>query len=220
MLSCLSALVAAYAVVLGDQALRGIAGSVEGVEWHGLAIAPRWFMPRVIQSGAPATPLGWLLLTLSGPVLIAVVAVLGQAVVSLLRVSGWLRSLALSLGLVAVFWLPTQLVGGAIPGGGGAVAELYVALGNPPAGRWGAAALGVLLLWVLAGYASRRAVATGRSWMRADGLEFRRRLVRVVAGYPVALALAAVAFVLGWMPPGFAAVWGLMVLGMLMIRTA
>ena len=152
--------------------------------------------------------------------MLAAGGVLLYAAVSLFRASGWVRSLMLSLAVLGVFWLPTELVAGALPSGGGPVAELYASLGNPPAGRWATAALGSLLLWWLAGYATRRAVATGRSWMRADGVEFRRRLIRVVAGYPAALALAGAAAAQGWMPVWVAAAWGLMVLGMMMIRTA
>jgi hypothetical protein len=219
-LSCLSALVAGYGAIAVEQAVRGAAGSLAGVGWRGLAVAPPFYLPRAVLDGAPATPLSWLGVALGGPLVLAAGGVLLYAALSLFRASGWLRSLVLSLAVLGVFWLPTELVAGALPGGGGPIAELYASLGNPPAGRWGTAALGSLLLWWLAGYAARRAVATGRSWMRADGVEFRRRLIRVVAGYPAALALAGAAAAQGWMPVGVAAVWGLMVLGMLMIRTA
>jgi hypothetical protein len=39
-----------------------------------------------------------------------------------------------------------------------------------------------------------RAVAVGRTWLRVDGLGFRRRLVRLMAGYPFAAASAAFVF--------------------------
>ncbi len=219
-LSCLSALIAGYGAIAVEQALRGVMGAAAGAAWRGMAVQPPFFLPRALLEGSPATPLAWLGMALSGPIVLAAGGALLYAAVSLIRASGWLRSLVLSLAVLGVLWLPTELVAGALPSGGGPIAELYAALGNPPAGRWGTAALGSLLLWWLAGYAARRAVATGRSWMRADGVEFRRRLIRVVAGYPAALVLATAAAAQGWMPVGVAAVWGLMVLGMLMIRTA
>ena len=86
----------------------------------------------------------------------------------------------------------------AVAGGGGPLSELYGRLGDPQAGRWTAALLGVLALAIVAGTASRQAVAVGRAWMRADAVEFRRRLVRVTAGWPGAASLVALGVVGGW----------------------
>lgn len=218
-LSCLSAAAAAYAAMAIDQAGRGAGGLLAGLVWRGVAAPPPAYLPRVALDGTPGTPLGWVMLVLAGPAVLAAAAVSLYAAVSLFRTSGVMRSLTLSFTVLALFWLPTELVAAALPGGGGPIAELYEALGNPPAGRWSTLALGALLLWGVAGYVSRRAVATGRAWMRADAPEFRRRLVRVVAGYPAGGVLALMAVVLGWMSPGVALVWGLLVLTTLMART-
>lgn len=220
MLSCVSAAAAAFAVVAAEQAIRGAVGLLAGMTWQGFEVAPPAFLPRVVQGGTPGGALGWMALALTGPIVIAGLALVLFAVVNFFRSSGWLRSLTLSLTVLALLWLPMELIAAALPGGAGPVDDLYAALGNPPAGRWGTLMLGVILLWGMAGPASRRAVTTARAWMRADSQEFRRRLVRVVAGYPAGIAMAAAAVAMGWMTPGLALIWGLMVLVMLMIRTA
>jgi hypothetical protein len=55
--------------------------------------------------------------------------------------------------------------------------------------------------------------------MRVDATEFRRRLVRVVAGYPAAIAMAAVAYTSGWMDAGFALSWSIVLFLALVYRT-
>lgn len=219
MLSTLSVLAAAYAALAFEQLVRGWLGTWAGVTWDGFGLTDL-LAPVIRQSGVPATPLGWLALLVGGPVLLLLAGFAVFAVVNAFRVSGIARSLALSLVVVGALWLPTELFAAAVPGGRGPVAELYAALGDPRAGRWGAAALGALLLWLVAGPVSRRAVATGRSWMRADGREFRRRLARVVAAYPAAVVMLLIATALAWMPPLWAAAWAAIVFVTLMLRTA
>lgn len=219
MLSSLSVLAAAYGALAFEQLVRGWLGTWAGVTWGGFGLTDL-LTPVIRQSGAPATPLGWLALLVGGPVLLLLAAFVVFTVVNAFRASGVVRSLVLSLVVVGAVWLPTQLFAAAVPQGRGPIAELYAALGDPRAGRWGAAALGALLLWLVAGPVSRRAVATGRSWMRADGREFRRRLTRVVAAYPAALVMLLIATALAWMPPLWAAVWAAMVFVTLMLRTA
>lgn len=212
-------LIAAYAVLVLEQLMRGWLGTWAGVSWTGFGVT-ELFTPVVRQQGSPATPLGWLVMMAAGPVALTAAGLVVYAVVNVFRASGIARSLALSFAVACALLLPAQLFAAAMPAGHGAVAELYAALGNPRAGRWGAAALALLLLWLLAGPLSRRAVATGRSWMRADAREFRRRLVRVVAGYPAMVAVFLIATALGWMALPWAALWSAMVLVALMLRTA
>jgi hypothetical protein len=142
-----------------------------------------------------------------------------QVVIERLRVSGWLRVLVLELAVIGLLWLPTALAFALVPNGGGPMAQLYRQLGEPQAGRWAAGGLALLLLWLLAGVASRRALATGGRWMRTDAPQFRRRLVRVVAAYPAALALAAHALVAGWAAGAWAAAWSAVIVTVLTART-
>lgn len=220
-LSTLSALAAGWVAVAIEQSGRGLAGAALGVSFRGLAVGAPTFTATAVQGPTGHVGAGaWLVMTLAGPLLVLVAAALAYGLTAALRPAGWLRSLSLTGLVLALLWMPTALVASAVPGGGGPVAMVYRRLGDPPAGRWGAAGLALLLLWLLAGVASRRAVATGRAWIRADGLEFRRRLVRVVAGWPVAIASAVLATSLGWMPPAVAAVWGVILLLAMVFRTA
>jgi hypothetical protein len=152
-----------------------------------------------------------------------VVVAAGLAVfvaVRLVRAAGWLRGLALGGLVVALVWVPTALAASLLPRGAGPAATLYRSLGDPPAGRWAALALAVLLMALLAGPLSRAALGTARGWMRADAADFRRRLVRVVAGWPAAGATAVLlAGAGGWGRTAWAAVWSLLVLATLHVRT-
>jgi hypothetical protein len=56
--------------------------------------------------------------------------------------------------------------------------------------------------------------------MRADGVEFRHRLVRVTAGWPGASAAAVLAFGAGWAPTAWALVICVTVMGALHLRTS
>lgn len=218
-LSVLAALAACWIAVAVDQAARGAAGTLVGVAWSGLALTPLYLV-RVVQGATRALD-AWplTLVVLAGPVAILGVGLAAHYALELFRTPGWARALALELALLALLWLPTALFAAASPGGGGPVAELYRRLGDPQAGRWTAAGLALLTLWVVGRLAAARAIAVGRSWMRVDGLAFRRRLVRVVAGYPALAALAALVYTAAWSPPGWTALWLALVLGMLVLRT-
>jgi len=218
-LSVLAALVATWVSIGLEQAVRGGAGTLVGVPFQGLVLSPLHVV-KVLQ-GRPGSlsAWGWTLMLLSGPVALGFVAIGTHFVAGLFRTAGWLRSLALEWVVLALLWLPTAFAAAALPNGGGPVAELYARLGDPQAGRWAALALALLLLWLLAGVVSNRAVAVGRSWMRSDGLEFRRKLVRVVAGYPAVAALGALAIVAGWMAPAWCIAWLVLAFAALMLRT-
>lgn len=133
--------------------------------------------------------------------------------------SGWLHGIGLGALVVAVIWVPTALAASVLPRPAGPVTALYHELGDPPAGRWAALALAVVLMALLAGPLSSGALLTARGWMRADATEFRRRLVRVVAGWPAALATLVLLFKAGWAPSPFALVWPLLALAALHLRT-
>jgi hypothetical protein len=218
-LSILAALVAAWLAIACEQVVRGGAGTVVGVPFVGLELSPRYVVRAVQGRSGSLGPGAWAFVVLAGTVALLAGALAVHFAVGLLRASGWLRSLALELAVIALLWPPTALVAAALPGGGGPVAELYGRLGDPQAGRWAAGALALVLLWLVGRAVSTRAVAVGRAWMRADAIEFRRRLVRVVAGYPAAAGLVAAVLVSGWMAPGWIAAWAGLVLAVLMART-
>jgi len=158
------------------------------------------------------------------PVILASLAVVAlglgfYALVHLRHPAGWLRGLALGALVVAVVWVPTALAAAVLPRGAGPVTALYHELGDPPAGRWAALALAVLLTALAAGPLSAIALGTARGWMRADATEFRRRLVRVVAGWPAALATALLLWKGGWAPSPVSLVWPALVLAALHLRT-
>lgn len=219
MLSVLAALVVTWVTIALEQAVRGGSGTLVGVPFQGLVLSPLYVVKVLQGRPGPLTAWGWTLMLLSGPVVLGFVAIGTHFVAGRFRTAGWLRSLALEWVVLALLWLPTAFAAAALPNGGGPVAELYARLGDPQAGRWAALALALLLLWLLAGVVSNRAVAVGRSWMRTDGLEFRRKLVRVVAGYPGAAALGALAIVAGWMAPAWCIAWLVLAFAALMLRT-
>jgi hypothetical protein len=133
--------------------------------------------------------------------------------------SGLIRGLALAWSLVGLLWIPTALAAGALRAGSGPMADLYNRLGDPQAGRWASLALAIVILIIISGPASRRAIETGRSWMRVDGLEFRRRLVRVVAGWPGAIVMVVLGIGAGWANTPWLALWMVAVLASLQLRT-
>lgn len=220
-LCALSTLVSGWLALALEQSVRGLVGAWLGVPWHGLALDPeRGFTAIAVQgaaAGEPALAAGLPLLAGSAAVIVA--ALLVYHGVGLLRASGWLRGFALGSATVGLLWVPTALAAAALPGGTGPVAELYGRLGEPQAGRWASGALALVTLALLAAPAARRAVATGGRWMRADSLQFRRRLVRVVAGYPGALAMALLCAAAGWARTPAAAVWVVAVFGAVQLRT-
>lgn len=181
----------------------------------GLALAEQ----RLRAAIGAGQPIPWSLAVIG---LNAGVPVLGSVVflvMNAMRTAGWLRAVVLVTSIVGLGWLPSVLIIGALPGGGGPVAALYQRLGDPQAGRWTAAGLGLVAWVVLSGVASRRAVAIGRSWMRVDAAEFRRRLVRVVAGWPLAAAVAVLAVGQGWARTPLILLWIAAAVAVLQLRT-
>jgi hypothetical protein len=153
---------------------------------------------------------------LSGGAAVIAAGVVAHAAVSIVRVSGLLRGLGLASLVVACLWLPTALGAAVLPESGGPIAALYARLGEPQAGRWTAAVLALVLQVLVSAPLSARAVAVGRVWMRADAPEFRRRLVRVVAGWPAVAAAVVLAFHWGWTP--WFAWWPVAVMAALLVR--
>ncbi len=220
-LQVVAALAAAWVTVALDQVLRGLIGSALGVRWLEVALDPaRGWTPVVSQGPAPDLTVGGVaLMALAGAVVLPLLAGALAALTSAVRSSGWLRGFALAWLVVSCLWLPTALVAAAAPGSEGPVAGLYARLGNPQAGRGAAAALALVLLVLLAGPVSRKAVAVGRAWMRADSVEFRRRLVRVVAGWPALAATVALLWALGWAREPWLLPWPVAVLAAFHLRT-
>ena len=157
------------------------------------------------------------------PLVLASLAVVAAALLVLVATrmarSGWLHGIGLGALVIALVWVPTALAASALPRGAGPVTALYHQLGDPPAGRWAALALAVVVMALLAGPLSAGALTAARGWMRADATEFRRRLVRVVAGWPAALATLVLLFKAGWAPSPVALVWPVLVLAALHLRT-
>lgn len=164
-------------------------------------------------------PVGWALVVIGISLAILLATSLLYWLVAAMRTAGWLRAVALVWSVVGLLWIPTALAAAALNDGGGPGADLYGRLGEPQAGRWAAAALGLLVLAMVAGPASRRAVAIGRAWMRVDALEFRRRLVRVVAGWPGAVAAVVLAVGGGWGRTPLVFLWVMAVVGVFQLRT-
>jgi hypothetical protein len=214
-----AALAAGWLAIAAEQVARGAAGLAVGVPLSGFALSKTH---TVVALQGPTTALGagaLAFVVLAGPAALLVIAVSIHLLAGLFRTPGWLRGLALELAVLALLWIPSMVAVAALAGAGGPVAELYRRLGQPQAGRWGAAGLGCLALWLVGRVVAGRAIATAKGWMRTDGLEFRRRLVRVVAGYPGVVVLGTVMTVADWAPPLWSAVWVVVVLGVLVVRT-
>ncbi len=218
----MGALIATWVLVAIDAAARGGAAALAGVHLGSLRIATEapWLVSPAAGSAQNLTPGAAAAVLLSGTAVLVAVALAGHFALGVFRAGGVTRALALEAAVVALLWPPTALVAAALPGGGGPASELYAQLGAPQAGRWAAAALGVFLLAWIAGPASSRAVAIGRAWMRVDALEFRRRLVGVVAGVPAAVAIGALMVAAGWAAPGWAVAWALVMIVTLRLRTS
>ena len=223
-LTILCAIAAAAALWVSsavDQVMRGLVGSLFGVPFQGLQIAAdRAFLLTAIQG--PTTSLGggaFAAMVLAGALVSGLLAWLLYAFVRAVHSSGWLRAFALAWVTVALLWLPAAMAASTLSRGAGPGHELYARLGEPMAGRWTALALGLAGVFLAAGPISRCAVAVGRSWMRADGLEFRRRLVRVTVGWPAVTALALMAYAAGWAPSAWSLVFVVGALGALQVQT-
>jgi hypothetical protein len=204
-----------------DVTARALAGAWAGVPWVGLRLGTEapWLVAAV-QGAEPPLGAGVVgLVTVSGSVALVIAALAAHFGSGLVRVSGVTRALALEAAVVALLWIPTAFAAAAWRGGGGPIGTLYARLGAPQAGRWVALPLAVVLLVLLAPVVARRALAVGRSWMRVDGLEFRRRLVRNLAGVPAATTLGTLMVVAEWAPAGWAVAWAVAMLVTLRMRT-
>jgi len=203
-----------------DSVVRFGVGRMLGVPSAGLLLAPEfaWTL-SARQNAAAAGPFAWALIVLSGSAAVVILSSLLAWLAGSLRMAGWIRAFALVWSIVGLVWIPTALAAGAFSGNRGPGADLYTRLGDPQAGRWTALALAILVLVMVAGTASRRAISGARGWMRADGLEFRRRLVRVVACWPAAAAVVALGVAAGWGQTPFLALWVGAVVGAFQLRT-
>jgi hypothetical protein len=204
-----------------DLLARAGAGLLAGIPFTGAGISAEAPWLAIAEQG-PAPEVGsgaMALVLLSGCAAVPAVTALLHGMADLVRTSGVTRALALEGFVVGLLWFPTALAAAAAPGGAGPVSTLYGRLGDPQAGRWAAALLALLLALLVAGPASRRTVAVGRAWIRADSPDFRRRLVRLVAGYPAALSICALMITAGWAPPPLALGWAVVILVTLRIRT-
>lgn len=220
-LCCIAAVAASWLSVAIDALARSAIGGMVGVPSAGLMLLPdlAWTL-SARQQAASAGPFAWALVVLSGSAAVVLVSTVLAWLVASLRMAGWIRAFALVWSIVGLIWIPTALAAGALNGTRGPGADLYMRLGDPQAGRWSALALGILILAMVAGPGSRRAISGARGWMRADGLEFRRRLVRVVAGWPAAAAILALGLAAGWGQTPWLALWVGVVVGAFQLRTA
>jgi hypothetical protein len=187
------AALAAYWLVLAlESVVQGGAGALCGFAAHGLAFPPPFGLPQVQQSLAgDHTVWSWAGYLLAGPASALLLGLGVHLLAEAIGTPGWLRVLLLEVFAVAWLRLPLLILAAAIPHGSGPLASLYERLGEPESGRGAAVGLGLLARWGVARLVGARAVAVGRTWLRVDGLGFRRRLVRLMAGYPFAVASAA-----------------------------
>ncbi len=207
-LCAVAALMAAWLALAADQALRMAVGRLAGAPPSSLALAPERGWTLVLVPGAgDSGPWVGAGMVAAGTAGMVAAALLLAGLVARFRAPGWLRAFALELYVVALLWTPTALAGAVAPGGRGPAAELYAGLGEPPAGRWAALGLALVLLVLAAGPIGRRTLSVARAWIRVDGPAFRRRAVRVTAGWPAVAALAGLGLVAGWAPSPLLALW-------------
>jgi hypothetical protein len=198
-LCCIAALAAVWVCLAVDQLARGLAGALLGVPMGPVTVGGNRYLLMVFHGPLTGlSPWGFAFVVLAGTVSVIGLAFLLAAATAAMRSPGWLRGFALTWVVVALLWVPAALVAGSMRRGAGPAAELYQRLGPPQAGRWTTAVLALVILVLVAGTVSARAVAVGRAWIRADGLGFRRRLVRVTAGWPAVIALVALGVGAQW----------------------
>ncbi|MFI5280374.1 MAG: hypothetical protein ACHQU1_07755, partial [Gemmatimonadales bacterium] len=191
-LCSIAALAAVWVSLAVDQLARGVAGAMLGVPMGPITLGGSRHLLMVFHGPLDGLgPWGFAFVILTGTLAVVVLALMLAAATTALRSPGWLRGFALAWVVVALLWVPAALAAGSAGRGAGPAADLYRRLGTPQAGRWTTAALALVILVLVAGTASARAVAVGRAWIRADGLGFRRRLVRVTAGWPAVVAMIA-----------------------------
>ncbi len=208
----LAAVPAAWLVLAADAVVAGIVGSLAGFDWSGLTLAPSFVVRAELATGGVHGAGAWAVTLLAGPVAGACLALVAHLLVESVRAAAWLRVMALEAVGFAWLRLPALVLGGTARGGRGPVAELYVQLGEPQAGRWPIGLLALLTLAFSAALVGRRAVAVGRTWMRVDGRQFRQRLARVLGGYPALVALAGWSLITPWATPVWMVVWLLLTL--------
>lgn len=211
----LAAIPAAWLALATEALASAAAGALAGFGWSGLTLSPSFMVRALLEKGGEHPAALWAFAMLAGPIASAVAALFVQVAVESVRAPAWLRVVALEFLAFAWLRFPALLVAGAARGGRGPVGELYVRLGEPQAGRWSVALLALLALAAAATVVGRRTVAVGKRWMRVDGREFRRRLVRVLAGYPSLVALAGWSAIAPWAPPLWTALWLLLTLSAL-----
>jgi hypothetical protein len=196
----LAALPAAWLALAAGTVASAAAGTVVGFPRSALALSRTFtLVADQVVTGSHA-PIPWAVFLLADPAGSALVGLALHAGAQLLRGLVALRVLLFQFAAFALLRLPLLVVAGALPGGRGPVDALYRRLGDPESGRWAVGALGLLLLWGAVALVARLAVGSSRGWMRVDGRGFRRRLVRVVAGYPALAALTAWSVVAPWAP--------------------
>jgi hypothetical protein len=212
----LAAVPAAWIALAADAALSGAAASLAGFRWLGLSLAPSFTLRADVAADGSHAPALWAVALLAGPLLTAALALALQVLVESTRSAAWLRVLALEL--LAFSWLrvPALLAAGAVHGRG-PVAELYARLGEPEAGRWPVAFLALLALAAASALVADRAVEVGKTWMRVDGRQFRRRISRILGGYPMLAVLTGWSVVMPWAAPAWMAVWLLLTLSALSV---
>jgi hypothetical protein len=190
-----AALAACWLVLAVENLAQGGAGALGGFVTQGVAFPPPFGLPVVGQSlSGEHTAWSWAGLLLAGPAAALAVGLGAHLLAEAIGAPASLRVLAFEAFAIAWLRLPLLIVAAGLPGGSGPLATLYERLGEPESGRWAAIGLGLLALWGIARLVGSRAIAVGRSWQRVDGLAFRRRLVRLLAGYPFVVASAAFAF--------------------------
>ena len=188
-------LAACWLVLALERLAQGGAGALGGFALQGVAFPPPFGLPVIRQSLAGEHGAwSWAGLLLAGPTAVLAVGLGAHLLAEAVGAPAWLRVLAFEAFAIAWLRLPLLIIAAGIPGGSGPLATLYERLGEPESGRWAAIGLGLLALWGVARLVSSRAILAGRSWQRVDGLMFRRRLVRLLAGYPFAIASAAFVF--------------------------
>jgi hypothetical protein len=210
-----AALPAGWLALAADAGVGGAAGSLAGFAWAGVSLTPTFTLNASLDASGNHAPAAWALALLAGPVGSVCLGLLAHVVLQVFRGLVWLRVVAFQWVAFATLRLPALLVAGVTPGGRGPVNDLYGRLGEPETGRWALVLLAVLTLWGAAALVSRLAVASSRGWMRVDGRPFRRRLVRVVAGYPALAALAAWSALALWAGPAWMAAWLILTLAAL-----
>lgn len=216
----LAALPAAWLAVAADAAVTGVAGPLAGFASTGLHLSPSFTVAAGLETTGSHPAPAWVLALLAGPLGSACLGLGFHAITQLFRGLVWLRVLAFQWAAFATLRLPALLIAGVAPAGRGPVCDLYGRLGEPESGRWAVAVLACLALWGAAALVSRLAVGAGRTWMRVDGRGFRRRLVRVVAGYPALAALTTWSVVAGWAGPAWMASWLILTVVALHVLTA